>query len=74
MPATLAPAMRCLLLQKYAKKLVGTKAEESFAPDLAAACIMNLELCCLPAGLILQAAPHPHSIPLETLETASPFL
>lgn len=55
------------------KKLVGMRAEESFAPDLAAACTTDMMLRCLPAGLILQATPHPRSIPSETLEAASPF-
>lgn len=51
--ATLAPTTGHLLLQKYTEKLVGVRAEESFAPDLAAACTMDTTLHCLPAGLIL---------------------
>lgn len=49
------------------------RAEESFAPDLAAAYTMDMMLRCLPAGLIRQAAPHPRSIPSEAVEAASPF-
>lgn len=56
---------------KNTSKMVERRAEESFAPDLVAACTMDMMLSCLPAGLILQAAPQSHSIPSETLEAAS---
>lgn len=67
-PATLVPTVGHLLLQKYGKKL-----EESFAPGLAAACTMDTMLRCLPAGLILQAAPTSTLSPFRDAGSSRPF-
>lgn len=70
LPATLVPTMG--LLQKHTTKAGRSESRAVLGSRLA--CTMDMMLCCTPAGLILQAAPHPHLIPSEPGSRLSFFI